>query len=621
MGETKSKNMTIIGVSSLILVAMVLALAFGGQETSETEEEGNIATSQKAIESVCQPTDYKQTCVNSLSKSDAGNSTDPKVLIQAAFNVTIADIRRAIHNSTLLRNLNDDKRSKMALQTCKELAGRAVSDLKRTIAKFRTFDLMDDMDIWLADLKTWISGALTYQETCLSGFQEIPGHEEEMVREVLTESMELTSNALAIVTEMSSLRSETEAPAPISESITGKRRLLSKPALFPYWVSSGNRRLLKVSLKEMKPDLVVAKDGSGNHTSINDALQGIPRKSNDTFVLYIKEGVYEEQVTFYRNLTNLVVVGDGPTKTKITGWLNFIDGVSTFHTATVVVLGDFFMAKDIGFENSAGPEKHQAVALRVGADKSIFYNCRMDGYQDTVYAHTYRQFYRNCEISGTIDFIFGDSAAVLQNCTIVVRKPMEKQQNIVTAQGRKDPHQPTGLILQNCTIKADPDYDPVRFKIKSYLGRPWKEYSRTIIMESFIPDFIQPEGWLPWKLDFALKTLFYSEFNNRGPGASKTKRVKWHGIKELPTHIIKRFTPAKFITGKSWIKHSGVPYNPAFIYPPPKKDKTVKYSDVDDDDFKDLGSKEMEAYVSRPPSIAVSPVGAPAPAPTNAPVS
>nr|GMD43759.1 probable pectinesterase/pectinesterase inhibitor 58 [Ipomoea batatas] len=593
---------------------MVVALAVGTQEASE-DEEGVTTTSQKAIDSVCQPTTYKKTCVNSLSKSNAGNSTDPKELIQAAFSVTIDDIRRAIHNSTLLKNLKDDNRK--ALENCKELTSHAVEDLQRTTAKFRSFDLMADMENWLADLKTWISGALTYQETCLTGFEEIPGHEEGLVREVLRESMELTSNALAIVTEMSSLMSTTddaEAPSPITEVISiNERRLLSKH-LFPEWVSSGKRRLLKLDLEEIEPDLVVAKDGSGNHTSINDALESIPRKSDDTFVLYIKEGVYEEQVTFYRNLTNLVVVGDGPTKTKITGWLNFIDGVSTFHTATVVVLGDFFIAKDIGFENSAGPEKHQAVALRVGADKTIFYNCKMDGYQDTVYAHTYRQFYRNCEISGTIDFIFGDSAAVFQNCSIVVRKPMENQQNIVTAQGRKDPHQPTGLVLQNCTFEADPKYEPVKFTLKSYLGRPWKEYSRTIIMESYIPDFIQPEGWLKWNLDFGLKTLFYSEFNNRGPGADKSKRVTWHGIKELPANQIKRFTPGKFITGNSWIKHSGVPYNPVFIFPPPKKDKSIKYSHVDADDLMDIGPKEKEDYVSSPsppPPLNVPPVGAP----------
>ncbi|KAL2491979.1 putative pectinesterase/pectinesterase inhibitor 13 [Abeliophyllum distichum] len=124
--------------------------------------------------------------------------------------------------------------------------------------------------------------------------------------------------------------------------------------------------------------------------------------------------------------------GEGSQKSIITDSKNFVDGVPTFQTATFAALGEGFMAQSLGFRNTAGPEKHQPVALRVQADRSVFLHCRMEGYQDTLYSQTHRQFYRSCYITGTVDFIFGDAAAIFQNCMIYVRKPMDNQQNIVT---------------------------------------------------------------------------------------------------------------------------------------------------------------------------------------------
>lgn len=230
------------------------------------------------------------------------------------------------------------------------------------------------------------------------------------------------------------------------------------------------------------------------------------------------------------------------------------------------VMGEGFMAKGIGFENSAGPEKHQAVALRVQSDRAIFYNCRMDGYQDTLYFHTYRQFYRDCTISGTIDFLFGNAAAVFQNCKLVVRKPMDNQRNIITAQGRKDRREPTGLVIHNCTVVADPAYAPVKDKQPTYLGRPWKQYSRTFYIQSDLGNVIHPDGWLPWEGDFALNTCFYAEFENRGQASNQSKRVKWRGVKKLTAARAQFFTVERFIRGNNWIKAKAVPFS-AGLYP------------------------------------------------------
>lgn len=227
------------------------------------------------------------------------------------------------------------------------------------------------------------------------------------------------------------------------------------------------------------------------------------------------------------------------------------------------IAGDYFVAINIGFENSAGPQKHQAVAIRVQADKSIFYKCSIDGYQDTLYAHTMRQFYRDCTISGTIDFVFGDAVAIFQNCTFVVRKPLENQQCIVTAQGRKDKHQPSGIVIQGCSIVSDTHN--VKFDNKAYLARPWKNYSRTIFMKTYIGDLIEPDGYMPWQLPngtlTGMDTCFYVEYKNKGPGSNKSKRVKWRGIKNLTSHTASVFLPYKFFHGDDWIKVTRVPYS------------------------------------------------------------
>ncbi|KAA8536810.1 hypothetical protein F0562_029288 [Nyssa sinensis] len=552
----RRRKVAVVGVSSIVVVAMVVAVAVGFDNHNKQSNHQNVSTSMKFIHTLF-PT-FRNTN-NTIPNS-------PKDPIRIGFQVAISQIQEAVKNSIFLRGFQRDPRITMALDDCKELADFAMDDLQRSFDELANFDGLTFNDL-MADILTWLSGAVTNQETCLDGFENTTGVVGDRVREFWKAPMQLTSNGLAMV-------AETYSALSVFDASTRSRRLLSTEELpvvdndeqFPSWVNAGKRRLLRAKPNEIKPDLVVAKDGTGKYKTINEALQDIPKKNVKTFVLYIKEGVYEEQVQFNRSLNRLMIMGDGPTKTRITGRLNFIDGTPTFHTATVIVLGSNFIAKDIGFENTAGPEKHQAVALRVGADMSIFYNCRMDGYQDTLYVHTYRQFYRDCTITGTIDFIFGDSAALFQNCLMLVRKPMDNQQCIVTAQGRKEKHQATGIVLQNCTITADPSYLPVKSTFKSYLGRPWKEYSRTIIMESYIDDLIMPEGWLPWNGNFALDTLNYAEFNNRGPGSSKTKRVRWRGIKEIAPNRIQQFTPSVFLWGNSWIPQTGVPYAPGLIF-------------------------------------------------------
>lgn len=185
---------------------------------------------------------------------------------------------------------------------------------------------------------------------------------------------------------------------------------------------------------------------------------------------------------------------------------------------------------NITFRNTAGASKHQAVAVRNGPDSSTFYRCSFEGYQDTLDTHSHRQCYKEYEIYGTFDFIFGNAAVVLQNCNLYSRLPMKEQFNVITAQGRTDQNQNTGIVIHNCNIKVADDLATSNVGIKTYSRRPWKMYSRTIFMQSFMDSLITPVGWRKWNEKFALNTLKYAEFNNAGPGANTENRVvAWPG--------------------------------------------------------------------------------------------
>ncbi|KAL5996194.1 hypothetical protein ACLOJK_026268 [Asimina triloba] len=564
-GSLKKKRMVIIGLSSMILVAMVVAVAVGANykkvggsaEGDISSDAAPIRSSTKAVAEICQPTDYKEACFDSLSSAAKKNTTDPKELVKLAFNVTVEKVRKALSQSKVLQEAEKDPKTKTALENCEELMDYAIDDLENSLKKFEDFDL-SQADELVNDIKIWISGSITYQETCLDGFDGTQSEAAEKLKKTIVAASQLSSNALAIIDQISAVLDSLDLSFL-------NRKLLSTDGGYPSWVSATARRLLQAGAGGVVPDAVVAKDGSGKYNTITAALAQVPKKSKKPFVIRIKAGVYNEMVMVEKHMWNVIMIGDGPTKTKITGNKNYIDGTPTFKTATVAVVGAGFIAKDIGFENSAGAAKHQAVALRVQSDQSVFYRCQMDGYQDTLYTHTHRQFYRECTITGTIDFIFGNAAVVFQDCKILARKPMANQQNIVTAQGRKDRREPTAIILHNCKISADPTLFPVRKQFKTYLGRPWKMYSRTFIFQSEIDDLIQPEGWLPWLGDFALNTCFYSEFDNRGDGAPMGKRATWRGIKKMTPERATKFTVQNFIHGNKWIRAAGVPFTPLLL--------------------------------------------------------
>ncbi|KAK9161849.1 hypothetical protein Syun_008190 [Stephania yunnanensis] len=542
-----------------VVIGIVVGVGREGAHKHTNGRESGMANGMKAVDTLCSTTQYKEACMNTLGPAASNNSITPKDLVHIAIKTTLVEVRKVIEKSGPIGNTpNMNSTHKMAFQDCQKLFDYAVDELQASMSMVGDSDL-HTMDDRIVELKNWLSAVISYYETCLDGLEAHPEMKSAM-QNGMVNATQLTSNALAIASEISSILKsfniDINLPNPNS------RKLLAAEDGFPSWFSVADRRLLArhAAGQRVTPNVVVALDGSGQYKSINAALKAYPKNHKGRFVIYVKAGVYRENVLIEKDLPNIFMYGDGPRKSIITGKRSNTGGYPTFQTATFAVVAPGFIAKAMGFSNTAGPQGHQAVALRSQSDMSAYFNCRMDGYQDTLYAQTHRQFYRNCVISGTVDFIFGDGSTLIQNCLIIVRKPMDSQQNTVTAHGRTDKNEPTGIVIQNCRIVPEQKLFPDRLKIPTYLGRPWKKFSRTVIMESTLGDFIQPDGWMPWAGTFALDTLYYAEFGNRGPGSGTNRRVKWRGYRVIDRREALQFTADPFIQGKTWLRYTGAPY-------------------------------------------------------------
>ncbi|XP_031491205.1 pectinesterase-like [Nymphaea colorata] len=401
-------------------------------------------------------------------------------------------------------------------------------------------------------VRIYLSAALANKETCLEGMLTASGPFKLVFIADLESLYLIVRKALFV---LSTGKAVTE---------NWRRRLMGISGGFPEWLSRKDRRLLQSSGTggyDASSIITVAKDGSGNFTTVSDAIAAVPSKSNSRVVVYVKEGIYDEIVEIPSSKQFVALLGDGMWRTVITGNRSVGDGWTTYSSATLAVSGTGFLARDLTIINTAGAVKHQAVALRVNADLSAIFRCSMVGFQDTLYVHSLRQFYRESVIAGTVDFIFGDAAVVFQVSQLVSRKPMDGQFNTITAQGRSDPNENTGISIDNCTILPDTELAASLSSFKTYFGRPWRNYSRTVVMTSYVERHVDPSGWTPWSGDDGLSTLYYGEYSNIGPGANTDGRVTWAGFHTMTYEDATNFTVPNLILGDQWLDSTAVPYD------------------------------------------------------------
>lgn len=276
--------------------------------------------------------------------------------------------------------------------------------------------------------------------------------------------------------------------------------------------------------ERIKANAVVASDGTGDFTSLQDAINAAPNNSTAYYYIYVKKGTYKEVVTIPQNKNYIYLVGEEASTTILT-YDNYAsrrkpDGseYGTSGSASFFARGNNFVAENITFENTAGMTAGQALAINIGAQRSSFRNCRFLGHQDTWYAANGTfQYLKDCFIEGSVDFIFGGSTAFFDNCQL------ESTRNGYITAASTPEGQTHGYIFQRCTLTARPTVA----SHSVYLGRPWRPHAKVLFVECAMDNHIQQVGWHNWGKPENEKTAFYAEYKSTGLGADIAKRVPW----------------------------------------------------------------------------------------------
>lgn len=293
--------------------------------------------------------------------------------------------------------------------------------------------------------------------------------------------------------------------------------------------------------------LTVAKDGSGDYTTIQEAVDAVRAYSPVPVTITIKNGTYHEKLVIPSWVTNITFTGESREGTIITNDDHsgkMVNGkkLSTFTSYTVWVQGNDVKMENLTIQNTAG-RVGQAVALHVDGDRFIIRNCNLLGNQDTLLTANGNscQYYEDCLIAGTTDFIFGPATALFRRCTV-----RSLSNSYITAASTTK-EQAYGYVFMDCKLVGEKEAEKV------YLGRPWRSHARTVFIRCEMGPHIQPEGWHNWDKKENEQTAFYAEYGSTGEGGKTAGRVPWS--KQLSAKEAKQYTDARIFGGWEPAKH------------------------------------------------------------------
>ncbi|WP_081417500.1 pectinesterase family protein [Paenibacillus sp. Soil522] len=287
--------------------------------------------------------------------------------------------------------------------------------------------------------------------------------------------------------------------------------------------------------------IVVAKDGTGDFTTIQAAINAIPANNTKRTVIYIRNGVYREQIVVPANKPYVSFIGESATGTILVYHLNVgskhPDGtpMSTLETVTAVVQGNDFSAENMTFQNDSGQGTGQALAGYLTGDRSVFKNVRFLGFQDTIFIAG-RMYFKECYIEGDVDFIYGPATAFFENNHL----HSKRRGGYITA-ANTDQNNPYGYVFVGAKITADEGIT------SGYLGRPWRAYANVVFLDSWMDAFLAGPGWHNWGNPDNELTARYAEYNTSGPGNDPAHRVNWQ--KQLTPEEANAYTLQQVLKG------------------------------------------------------------------------